>query len=398
MLQLSSDPTFHYELLRVLAAAATQGSDVSELLQVCPDIIPGDFPSWYVGFDKLAKTVLQGISSADKHYDNVSLRNAYFRASHYFFAADFFLHGNPDDPRIDELHQQWTTLFDKAIALLPVPGERRSIQADGFEVPVILLRPDTSAQQRPTIILGNGFDGAMEEMMHVLGFPALERGYNVVLYEGPGQTGIRRTQDIGFIHDWERVVGPVVDHLLGLDFVDPRKISLLGYSLGGYFAARAAAFEPRLAACILIDGVWDYSITLAATFPRTWKCFQAGDVAGCNSTFEDEGAHGNTMQRWASEHFLWSFNKTAYEGLQEAQKMKVEDIIHNIQCPVFVGTALEDQFAALQPGKVAQALGKQAYSFAPGNEYAATAHCHMGATFYMAQEIFAWLHDKHLHH
>lgn len=231
MLPLSSDSSFHYEFLRVLAATATHGSDVAELLSIAPRLIPGDFETWYVEFEQLAQSVLSSLDPKNS-YDKIALRNAYFRASHYFFASDFYLHGNPEDARIQSAYEQWSTLFDKAIALLPFPGERRHVQASGFKVPIIILRPDASSQPRPTLILGNGFDGAMEEMYHVLGAPALERGYNVVLYEGPGQTGVRRTQKIGFRHDWETVVIPVVDLLETLDFVDSKKIVLMGYSMG----------------------------------------------------------------------------------------------------------------------------------------------------------------------
>lgn len=397
MLQLSPDLSFHYEALRVLAATATQGSDVSEILQVCQKLIPGDFESWYKEFYKLAGDVLRIAEECPnkKNFDNVSLRNIYLRASHYYFAADFYLHSNHDDPRINDCYQKWTSLFDKAMALLPVPGKRLSLPADGFQVPVYLLRPSNTSEPRPTIILGNGFDGALEEMIHVLGFPALERGYNVILYEGPGQTGIRRTQNVHFIHDWEKAVTPVVDWLQTLDFVDKKRISLLGYSLGGYLACRAAAFEHRLSACILLDGIWDQGLAFTDFYPESMKLLETGDVKLCNETFKKESAK-STTSRWMYDHFLWAFNESAYEGLLELKKMKVEHIIHQIKCPVFVGEARQDQFFHEQPQTVNKALGDRAYFFSPGEDTAAMTHCHVGATFFLSQEVFAWLHDKTL--
>ncbi|KAJ9612653.1 hypothetical protein H2204_015027 [Knufia peltigerae] len=400
MLQLSSDPSFHYELLRVLAATATQGSDVTEVLQVCNEIIPGDFESWYSAFKNLADRVLKSAQESPRRsqFDGVTLRNMYFRASHYYFAADFYLHGDEEDPRTADNYQHWTRLFDQAIALLPTPGERLNLSADGFKVPIVLLRPGLTPNDnrpRPTIILGNGFDGSMEEMIHVLGLPALERGYNVVLYEGPGQTGVRRVQNLRFIHDWERVVNPILDFLSQQPFVDVKRISLVGYSLGGYLAARAAAFEPRLAAVVLIDGVWDYGSTLKDFFPDTMQAFLEEDAERCNHTFKVE-AQKSTSSRWAYEHFLWSFNNSAYEGLKLAQKMKIGGFVDKIKCAVFVGEARDDQFFQEQPKKVSDALGRGAYFFSPPRETGATTHCHVGATFYLAQEVFAWLQDKSL--
>lgn len=82
----------------------------------------------------------------------------------------------------------------------------------------------------------------MEEMLHINGFAALSRGYNVILYEGPGQPTVRRSQNLGFIADWERVGTPVVDFAVARPEVDAEKLVLYGYSMGGGLCVRAAAF------------------------------------------------------------------------------------------------------------------------------------------------------------
>ena len=69
--------------------------------------------------------------------------------------------------------------------------------------------------------------------------PALERGYNCLTFEGPGQGGVIRKQNIPFRYDWEKVVTPVIDYALTRDRdIDPNKIALMGTSMGGYLAAR----------------------------------------------------------------------------------------------------------------------------------------------------------------
>lgn len=93
-------------------------------------------------------------------------------------------------------------------------------------------------------------------MLHVTGFAALERGWNVINYEGPGQPTVRRDQDLGFIVEWEKVVTPVVDHLSTLPEVDMSRLAFYGYSFGGWLATRAAAFEHRIQAVVAIDGVY----------------------------------------------------------------------------------------------------------------------------------------------
>src|SRR5262249_43676606 len=48
-----------------------------------------------------------------------------------------------------------------------------------------------------------------------------------------------------------------IDYLLAQGTVDPRRIAVVGASMGGFYAARAAAFEPRLAACVAWGGAYD---------------------------------------------------------------------------------------------------------------------------------------------
>lgn len=230
------------------------------MLLAASEIESGNFESWYQAFVKRAERVLLTASTSNFR-DPVSVRDANFRAATYFRAADFFLHADWQDERINDLWKRQTECFDRAMELLPVPGHRKLLpSADGFDVPVIFFpaAADPSGEEkgkgkgispRPTVILGNGFDGSMEELYHLHGAAALERGYNVVCYEGPGQPVVRREQGLGFTHEWHKVVGPVLDYLETLPCIDMQKVALLGYSMAGVLAARAAALEPRVKAC-----------------------------------------------------------------------------------------------------------------------------------------------------
>jgi hypothetical protein len=264
MKSLSTDKTFQYELLRVLATSRSFGADVSEVLIVADKIIPGDFESWYEEFNRLARYV-HASSSNTRH--PVSVRNALFRASNYYRAADFFLHGNPDDPRINETWTQQTACFDLAISLLTIPGERLELKTPEFTIPAILYRASKTDEPRPTILMCNGYDGSQEEMLHVFGFGALERGFNVITFEGPGQPSVVRNQQLGFINEWEKVVSPLVDYCETQSAVDSSKLTLLGYSFGGFLAPRAAAFEKRLSAVVCVDGVFDIFSAFTRTLP-----------------------------------------------------------------------------------------------------------------------------------
>ena len=102
---------------------------------------------------------------------------------------------------------------------------------------------DENKNRRPTLIVHGGFDSTLEELYTFAAAPALQRGYNCLTFEGPGQGGVIRKKKIPFRFDWEKVVAPVMDYAVDRKEVDVQCIGLMGISMGGYLAARAAAFR-----------------------------------------------------------------------------------------------------------------------------------------------------------
>lgn len=393
MHQLSSDKSFHFELLRVLAAARGYGADVAEVLLACDKLVPGDFESWHLAFKELAEWVETTID--EDVYDKVSLRDAYWRASRYHFASGFFLQKESEDSRASEIVHRWQALFDQGCRQMRVPPSRQTLQADGFQVPTMFFPCSTDDVPRPVVIIGNGLDGSMEEMIHTNGFQALERGYHVLLYEGPGQPSVRRGQGIGFIHDWERTVKPVVDYLQSLPSVDHKKITLLGNSLGGYLAARAAAFEPRIAAVILIDGIYDVGEGIGNLFgPDVTKFDQSGDEEGFNNALVPLMEKSSNI-RFLVNQISWAFMLNPYQAFQVLKKMNLRGIEEKIQCYAFVAGAENDIFDAIdQPGATTKALahlGDKLVLKRFTAQEASDAHCHVGAAAFSNQIIYSWL-------
>lgn len=393
MARLHPDQTFHFEILRPLGAARYGGADAAEVLAVVDKLETGNFESWYRAWVALAERVEKSVAATSTR--PVSVRDAMFRAATYYRSADFFLHENPDDPRIDSLWQKQRACFDRAIALLPIPAERVTLHADGFDVPAIFYRATLDDTPRPTVIICSGFDGSQEETMHSCGFAALERGYHVLTYEGPGQPTVRREQKVGFIHDWERALSPVVDYALGRPEVDGRKLASVGISMGGYLAARAAAFEHRLAATILIDGVAEMFSTFAAKLPP--PLLHMLDDEGSRDEFDalmaKQPQPEDMKLRWAVAQAAWSFNTTsAWQLLNTARRMTMAGLGDQIQHPVLVCDAARDHFFDGQPRKLVELLGAKAthYVFAD-DELGAAEHCHVGAHVEMSHRVFDWL-------
>lgn len=384
--RLSTDDNFHFEVLRILAHTRYGGADVGEVLATAYQVKPGDLESWYSNWYARAERVL---AHAETLTEPVSIRDTMFRASTYFRAADFFLHGNWDDPRIIDCWEKQMYCFDRAMKLLPIPGERHEVQADGFKVPILFFPASKDrSDKRPTIIMSNGYDGSMEEMLHQCGFAGIERGYNIAICDGPGQPHVRRYQNLGFIPEWEKVVTPVVDYLETRPDVDTSKIGFLGNSMGGYMAPRAAAFEKRLAACICIDGVYDFGASPAFD-PKPAEHVLKLDDEGLRRWFNDTSVP--VGPRWAMSQGLWAFKiKTPAEFLEAVKAYSLKGLTDKIQCPTFVGRASHDMFFEGQPEMLRDALGDKATMVSFTQDDAAGEHCQIGAPVLCNQEMYDW--------
>ncbi|MFE3769817.1 alpha/beta hydrolase family protein [Streptomyces sp. NPDC059122] len=128
--------------------------------------------------------------------------------------------------------------LSRALTLLE-PGARR-VSGEGFTG---WLRGP--ANPPGTVVVVPGLDSAKEEFLDLVS-ALLARGLAVFAMDGPGQGVLAATTT--FVPDYERVVGRAIDAL------GAARIGLVGLSLGGYFAARAAAFEPRVAAVATVSG------------------------------------------------------------------------------------------------------------------------------------------------
>jgi pimeloyl-ACP methyl ester carboxylesterase len=151
------------------------------------------------------------------------------------------------------------------IAIIEIPYEGTTLPGYFYSVD----DDDGSKAPRPSLIAYGRFDSTLEELYTSAAAPALERGYNCLAFEGPGQGGVICKQKIRFRYDWEKVVTPIVDYALSRDKeIDSNQIAFMEISMGGYLAARAAAFEHRISACILYNGVYD---AFASGFPQSLR-------------------------------------------------------------------------------------------------------------------------------
>lgn len=134
------------------------------------------------------------------------------------------------------------------------PAQRVEIPYPGRSLPGYLRVPD-GAGRPPVVIMAPGLDSVKEELQATANYMTA-RGLATLAIDGPGQG--ESEYDLPIEPAYEKVASAVVDFLQTRDDVDPARIGLFGVSLGGYYAARAAAHEPRLVACVDLAGPYRF--------------------------------------------------------------------------------------------------------------------------------------------
>jgi 2,6-dihydroxypseudooxynicotine hydrolase len=162
---------------------------------------------------------------------------------------------------------------DRAVAAL---GEGHRLLGTGverIETPLAignLRRPP--ADRPPLVLLIPGLDSTKEEFFRLEKL-FLARGMATLSMDGPGQGEVGYSVPIR--HDYEVGVAAMLDALAGRADLDLDRVGALGVSLGGYYAPRAGAFEPRLKAVAGISGAYDFGEIWDSLPPLTRETFTA---------------------------------------------------------------------------------------------------------------------------
>jgi dienelactone hydrolase len=142
----------------------------------------------------------------------------------------------------------------RAHALLDPTAERLQVPFQGSVMAATLRRP-LDIRRPPLVLLLPGLDSTKEEFFNWENV-FLARGMATLSLDGPGQGETGYATHIR--PDYEVAVTATLDHLEGRGDLDLGRVGAVGVSLGGYYAPRAAAFEPRIRATVAIGGPYNF--------------------------------------------------------------------------------------------------------------------------------------------
>jgi pimeloyl-ACP methyl ester carboxylesterase len=164
-----------------------------------------------------------------------------------------------DEDRVRPVHQKSVDALYAGHRALGNVVERIEAPLDGKTM-VGNLRKPPGAERPPLVVLIPGLDSTKEELLG-MEEAFLRRGMTTLALDGPGQG--ESTYELPLRADYEVAVTSALDTLAGRDDLDLDRVGAVGQSMGGYFAPRAAAFEPRIRAVIGLSGayrrveIWD---------------------------------------------------------------------------------------------------------------------------------------------
>lgn len=189
---------------------------------------------------------------AEAQGNSLSAGEAYISAALCYHFGKFVFQDFHDEYM--SASQKAVEAFAKGLKLLDPTGERLEILLDNIRMVGTLRRPPES-DKPPLVILLPGLDSTKEEFFHWERV-FLKRGMATFTLEGPGQGECGYNSHIR--PDYEVAVSATLDILTKRGDLDNSRIGLAGVSLGGYYAPRAAAFEPRLKAAVGNCGPWNF--------------------------------------------------------------------------------------------------------------------------------------------
>jgi alpha-beta hydrolase superfamily lysophospholipase len=384
----------------VLGFAPYGGGDVGDIQELATQVTPGDDGSFCDAFSRYAGQRIDQGDAAAKNGHRQTAHDCYLRAACLLGVGYHPLYGTPVDPRlVDAFHLQMDT-FDRVMELTDPPGEAIDVPYEDTKLPGYFLRaPGHEHDVRPVVIVGGGWDSTYVDNYLGIGVAALQRGYHVLLADGPGQGRLLVDQGLPLRHDWEKVVTPVVDAALGIDVVDSSRVVYEAWSLGGYFAPRVAAYEHRLAATVADPGQLD----VGGKFAGPMKMFGLSDAAVAKLPALDPADEKKVMAaidadreiRWKIvQRGFWTNGASGLSSwMAEMDKWKLEpDEVAAIRCPTLV-TAADNDMASSNAKDLYDALTcpKDFIQFTKAD--GAGQHCAILNRSLANGRIFDWLDD-----
>ncbi|WP_375195953.1 alpha/beta hydrolase family protein [Sphingobium sp.] len=315
-----------------VAIAMESGGQIGEIVDMCQPIRDaaangGDSgtPMFMQAWARMGEKLLDLADEDEAKGRTFSASNKLERASLYLFTAERMQgHGAPGR---EETYAKARDTFDRSTALGKINRERVEIPLEQGTMPALFTRAPHSGQgregKRPVVVFCNGLDSC-KELLYWTRLPAelARRGISTLCVDQPGSGEALRLQGLPVDPHSESWASKAVDWLERRPEVDAKAIGMTGISLGGHFAPRAVAYEPRFAS----GAVWGAN--------HNWREVQDRRMAR-------EGENP-VPHYWAHVH--WAFGASDQEDfLAKSEAMNLNGHMDRVKVPFLVTHGANDR-------------------------------------------------------
>ena len=369
-----------------VAATLNSGGAIDEVDRACRPIrdaaAKGDAGTrdLMLAWKRVADQVADQAREAEAAGHHRTAGQKYFRSAAYVCQAERML--SSKDPERIPFYQEGLDAMQKSFDLVDPATSRVSIPFEAphgpTELPAYFMkaaRPDGTPA--PTMIMWNGLDSTKEHM-YTSGWPQelAQRGISTLMVDCPGSGEALRFLGLKSRVETEDWAKACVDHLETRDDVDQRRIGLAGWSLGGYYAPRAAAFEKRLALVV----AWGAN--------HNW-----GEVQ--KRRLEREGENP-VPHYW--EHVLWVWGYDDVETfIKAAEDVHLNGIVEQITVPFLITHGQNDrqipvEYAHQSYDQAVNSPNRELRIFTP--EEGATEHVGLDHLPHVGAFTADWIEDR----
>ena len=310
-----------------VAIALESGGRIGEIVDMCRPILDaaadgGDAgtPMFMKAWAGMGDKLLDLAAEDEAKGRAFSASDKLERASLYLFVAERMQgHGAPGRA---ETYARARDAFDRSTALGGINRERVEIQLETGTMPALFTRAPGDGPM-PVVVYCNGLDSC-KELLYWSRLPQAlaRRGVSTLCVDQPGSGEALRLQGLPVDPHSESWASKAVDWLEAQPEVDPRRIGMTGISLGGHFAPRAVAYEPRFAS----GAVWGAN--------HNWREVQDKRMAR-------EGENP-VPHYWAHVH--WAFGaKDQDDFLARSEDMNLNGHMDRIKVPFLVTHGAHDR-------------------------------------------------------
>ena len=319
----------NYVWSMAVVATLNNGGLIDEVDRACKPVLEasknGDdagTEELYAAWVEVADRLIASAQDDEKRGRLIGAGDKYYRSSLYVSQSERLQ--SPTWAGRKAAYQKSIDLLLKHIELSGVPMTKLDIPFEDTSLPAYYYRAEPKdGKPAPVVIQLNGLDST-KEMMYYSGFPQMlaRRGISTIMVDHGGTGEALRLRDIKARVETETFISPIIDWIEKQPELDSNQVGIVGWSLGGYYAPRAAAFDDRLKLCV----AWGAN--------HNWAEVQQGRR---NREGENPVPH-----YW--EHVFWVWGVDNIDDFMEKTKgMHLNGVVERIKAPFLITHGANDR-------------------------------------------------------